>query len=35
MTQAGFDLPFAESAEFTEWKMDAYTLQATTAGLRC
>ena len=31
-TQAGFDPPFAEGAEFTEWKTDAFTNQATTAG---
>ena len=31
MTQAGYDLPFAEGAEFTEWKTDAFTNQATTA----
>ena len=32
-SQAGFDPPFAEDAEFTEWKTDAPTNQATTAGL--
>ena len=32
MPQAGFDLPFAESAEFTELKTDAFTNQATAAG---
>ena len=32
-TQAGFDPPFPEGAEFTEWKTDAFTNQATTAGL--
>ena len=34
-TQAGFNLPFAEGAEFTEWKIDAFTNQATPAGLLC
>ena len=33
-TQAGFDPPFAEGAEFTELKTDAITNQATTAGLK-
>ena len=28
----GFDPPFAESAEFTEWKTDALANQATIAG---
>ena len=32
MPQAGFDPPFAEGAEFTELKTDAFTNQATTAG---
>ena len=32
MPQAGFDPPFAEGAKFTEWKTDASTNQATTAG---
>ena len=32
-SQAGFDPPFAEGAEFTDWKTDAFTNQATTAGL--
>ena len=32
MTQAGFDPPFAEGAEFTELKTDAFTNQAATAG---
>ena len=31
--QAGFDPPFVEGAEFTEWKTDTFTNQATTAGL--
>ena len=34
MTQAGFDPQFAEGAEFNEWKTDAFTNQATMAGLR-
>ena len=29
----GFDPPSVEGAEFTEWKTDAFTNQATTAGL--
>ena len=33
-TQAGFDPPFAEGAEFTECKTDAFTNQTTTAGLK-
>ena len=33
-TQAGFDPPFPEGAEFTEWKTNAITNQATTAGLK-
>ena len=33
-TQAGFDPLLAEGAEFTEWKTDAFTNQATTAGLK-
>ena len=33
MPQAGFHPPFAEGAEFTEWKTDAVMNQATTAGL--
>ena len=32
-SQAGFDPPFAEGAEFTEWKTDAFMNQATMAGL--
>ena len=32
-TWMGFDPLFAEGAEFTEWKTDAFTNQATTAGL--
>ena len=32
-TQAGFDPPFAEGAEFAEWKTDAFTNQDTMAGL--
>ena len=28
----GFNPPFAEGAEFTEWKTNAFTNQATTAG---
>ena len=32
-SQAGFDPLFAEGAEFTEWKTDPSTNQATTAGL--
>ena len=33
-SQVGFDPPFAEGAEFTEWKTDALANQATTAGLQ-
>ena len=33
MPQAGFDLPSAEVQTSTECKFDAFTLQATTAGL--
>ena len=32
-TSMGFDPPFAEGAEFTEWKTQALANQATTAGL--
>ena len=32
LTLMGFDPPFAEGAEFTEWKTDALANQATTAG---
>ena len=32
MPQAGFNPPFAEGAEFTERKTDAFTNQATAAG---
>ena len=31
-SQAGYDPPFAEGTEFTEWKFDAFTNQATTVG---
>ena len=33
--RAGFNPPFAEGAEFTEWKTDALANQATTAGPGC